>query len=174
MSTDTIIKDVYVDDITLSGSAFGVTKEGEGVFINTRIVNAMKIRGGDHLKAYVLPNYEDKRDKIKYRAIRVDVVGSMFEEQDTPTASPGAPKNLSKQILELLEINGPLRTSVLARLTNSDTGEIGVICQGLFASGKIAMAEVFSEPNQKRSSHRVWGLTINEFDVDPMDDEEAD
>lgn len=170
---DTIVRDVIVDGITMTGSAFGVTSAGDGVFINTRIVNAMKIKSGDHLRAYIVPNYEDKRDAVKYRALRVDVVHSMFEGQ-APDAQDPEPKVASQKVLQMLETHGPLRTSVLARLVGLDTGEVGVICQGLFGSGKIAMADVFNEPNQKRASHRVWGLNINEFDVDPFDDADDD
>lgn len=167
---DTIIKDVVVDGITLAGSAFGVTTEGDGVFINTRIVNAMKLKSGDHLRAYIVPNYEDKRDQTKYRAIRVTVLHSMFEDTSPSTDATGKPTSM--QIVEMLEQYGPLRTAVLARLVGADTGEVGVICQGLFTAGKIAMADVYKDPTQKRSSHRVWGLDINEFDVDPFEEDE--
>jgi hypothetical protein len=34
------------------------------------------------------------------------------------------------------------------------------------------MADVFSDPSQKRSSHRVWAVNLNDFDVDPFEDDE--
>lgn len=169
---DTIIKDVVVDGVTLSGSAFGVTTEGDGVFINNRIVNAMKLKSGDHLRAYIVDNYEDKRHQTKYRALRVTVLHSMFEDQ--PDAPEGTEKPTSVLILDTLEKHGPLRTAVLARLVGGDTGEVGVICRGLFSAGKIAMAEVYSDPQQKRASHCVWGIDLNDFDVDPFEDEGAE
>jgi hypothetical protein len=79
---ETLTKDVLVDNITSVGSAFGATVEGEAVFINARIVSALKLKHGDHVRAFVLPNYEDKRDRVRWRAIRVEVIGSMSEDQE--------------------------------------------------------------------------------------------
>jgi hypothetical protein len=172
MFTDTQTKDVFVDDVTSVGSAFGSTPDGEAVFINARIVEAVKIKGGDYIKAIVLPNYEDKRERVKWRAIRAEVIGSAFEDI---SAEPDdeVPLEKSKDVLvvELLEEHGPLRTATLARLLDTNSGEVGTLCHGLYARGKIALADVYSDPANKRASHRVWAVDINEFDVDPFEEE---
>lgn len=170
---ETLTKDVLVDSITAVGSAFGATVEGEAVFINSRIVSALKLKHGDYVKAFVLPNYEDKRDRVRWRAIRVEVQGSMTEEQDTAvvtSGSSGVPKD--QLIMSLLDEHGPLRTSTLARLLDVDSGEAGTLCHGLYAQGKIALADIYSSPGNKRASHRVWAININDFDVDPFDQED--
>jgi len=174
MFTDTITKDVFVDDLTAVGSAFGSTADGEAVFVNSRIVEAVKIKPGDYIQAMVLPNYEDKRDRVQWRAIRAKVIGSAFEDiSDEPDDETPLVEEKSKdvRIIELLEEHGPLRTSILARLMDSNSGEIGTLCHGLFAQGKIALADVYSDPANKRASHRVWAVDINEFDVDPFEEE---
>jgi hypothetical protein len=172
MFTDTLTKDVFIDEITVAGSAFGATADGEAVFINARIVSAIKIKGGDYVRALVLPNYEDKRDRVKWRAIRAEVQGS------TPMLDPATeseveikPKDI--RVLEVLEEHGPLRTSTVARLLGVDSGEAGALCHGLYAQGKVAMADVYSSPANSRSSHRVWAITIHDFDVDPFDTEDG-
>jgi hypothetical protein len=165
-----IIKEIYVSDLTPSNSAFATTVNGEAVFVNTRIIEAIKVQPGDKLKAYVIANYSDKRDKVPWRAIRCEVIGSMFEEARESVATPE--KNMSEKILEALDIHGPLRTATLGRLLGSNSGDVGRVCQGLFSEGKIAMADVFSDPSQKRSSHRVWAVNLNDFDVDPFEDDE--
>lgn len=178
MSTDEMLKDVttksvFVDDVSYAGSAFAATTEGEGVFINARIVEAMKVKGGDYLKAWVLPNYEDKREHIPWRAMRVEVLGSAFDDiSDQPQDETPLEPEVSKDelIVQKLEDYGPMRTSVIARLLGVSTGEAGTLCHGLFAQGKIAMADIYSDPSNKRSSHRVWALDINEYDVDPFDE----
>ena len=76
-----------------------------------------------------------------------------------------------KRIIALLDEHGPLRTSSLSRLLGVDVGEAGALCHGLFAQGKIALADVYSSPSNTRASHRVWGININDFDVDPFDTE---
>jgi hypothetical protein len=170
---ETLTKDVLVDNITSVGSAFGATVEGEAVFINARIVSALKLKHGDHVRAFVLPNYEDKRDRVRWRAIRVEVIGSISEDQEPMVMSnlnAGPPKD--QLIMDLLDEHGPLRTSTLARLLDIDSGEAGTLCHGLYAQGKIALADIYSSPGNKRASHRVWALDINDFDVDPFEDQD--
>ena len=70
-------KIVTVSDITYSNSAFAVTQRGEGVFINARMVEKLGIEEGDDLVVKVLLNYKDKRDEVKYRAIK----GRSFKKQ---------------------------------------------------------------------------------------------
>eukprot|EP00729_Bicosta_minor_P001751 gene1751-12349_t len=52
--------------------------EGEGVFINARMVEKLGIEEGDDLVVKVLLNYKDKREDVKYRAIK----GTIIEEAD--------------------------------------------------------------------------------------------
>ena len=59
-------KNIIVDQVTTVGSAFAATEEGEAVFINARIVSAVKIKHGDVLEAHLMPNYEDKRDHVPW------------------------------------------------------------------------------------------------------------
>ena len=63
---------VIVDGITNSNSAFGATEEGEAVFFNTRIVQRMNLEEGQMVYAHCIPNYEDKRDQIPWRCIRIE------------------------------------------------------------------------------------------------------
>jgi hypothetical protein len=173
--TDTQTKDVFVDELTISGSAFGATPDGEAVFINARVVSALKLSGGEHLRAMVVPNYEDKRDRVQWRMIRAEVQETRPildpSTPDTPTSNKPAQTAVPKdqQILNLLDEHGPLRTSILARILGIDSGEAGTLCHGLYAQGKIALADVYSSPSNSRASHRVWAMDINEFDVDPFD-----
>ena len=90
---------VIVDGITNSNSAFGATEEGEAVFFNTRIVQRMNLEEGQMVYAHCIPNYEDKRDQIPWRCIRIEedlekrnipgngrhetaVIKNFFEEND--------------------------------------------------------------------------------------------
>ena len=70
----TEVKEVFVEEQTYAGSAFGVTAEGDGVFFNSRIVEATKLQGGQTVKAFVVPNFPDKRESIPWRAMRVEVL----------------------------------------------------------------------------------------------------
>lgn len=172
MFTETITKEVFIDDLTAAGSAFGSTADGEAVFVNSRIVEAVKIKGGDYIKAMVLPNYADKRERVQWRAVRAEVVGSAFEDISDEPEIEEPQKTKDVMVIELLEEHGPLRTATLARMLGTNSGEIGTLCHGLYAQGKIALADVYSDPGNKRASHRVWAVDINEFDVDPFEADE--
>ena len=60
---------LLVEYLTDTGSAFGVTPQGEQVFMNRRLVEKMNLVGGEVLDAFLLPNYPDKRETIPWRAI---------------------------------------------------------------------------------------------------------
>lgn len=72
----TEVKEVIVEEKTYSGSAFGVTQAGDGVFFNARIVEAVGLDAGALVKAYLVPNFPDKRHSIPWRAMRVEVLNS--------------------------------------------------------------------------------------------------
>ena len=165
-------KNIIVDQLTTVGSAFGATEEGEAVFINARVVSAVKIKHGDILEAHILPNYEDKRDHVPWRVMRATVRGSIFEDIDDEeeTPEPVIHYKPHEHIKELLEEHGPMRTATMARIMDMDAGVVGALCNGLFASGDIAKADVFSSPDQSRASHRVWAIHTRDFDEDPTEE----
>lgn len=167
---------VFVDQITPSGSAFGArTDNGEVVFINARIVSAVKVHEGYTLQATVIPNYEDKRHSVQWRAIRVTVLGEEETKPAAPTAEETeqvAQDNMVEKLYGLLDTHGPLRTATLSRMMGLATIEVGVLCRGMYAAGNISMAEVYSSPANSRPSHKVWAVNINDFDVDPFETDE--
>ena len=67
------IKQILVEYLSETGSAFAVTEDGDQVFLNERLVKRMDVQPGDVFESHVLLNYADKRDMIKYRAMRVEV-----------------------------------------------------------------------------------------------------
>lgn len=65
---------IMVEYSTDTGSAFAVTPAGEQVFINSRIVSRMELKQGNIYEAFLVPNYEDKRAMIPWRAMRVEPI----------------------------------------------------------------------------------------------------
>lgn len=80
-------KRVLVEELTYSGSAFGVLANGEGVFINSRIVDKMELAPGIAVHAQVLPNFSDKREQIPWRVVNVQTE-TADELQPTPKPEP--------------------------------------------------------------------------------------
>ena len=170
------ITTVFLDQITHTGSAFAArTDNGEVVFINSRIVSAVKLRENDTLRATIIPNYEDKRHSVQWRAIRVTIVEG--EQPQDVVVAPVTPQpepqpqaeTLTEKVYNVLDTHGPLRTATIARLLDLAPSEVGALCRGMYAEGQIAMAEVYSSPENSRPSHKVWAVSINDFDVDPFD-----
>ena len=63
---------ILVEYMTPAGSGFAITPQGEQVFMNKRLIDAMNVQEGDVYDAYLLPNYPDKREVIPWRAMRVE------------------------------------------------------------------------------------------------------
>jgi len=87
---------VTVHEVVDSGSAFGVTEDGDMVFINQRIVSAMGVQSGDVWDAYLLLNYPDKREMIPWRALRLSTEGL----EPTPASKPS--KAVDEQLLHAI------------------------------------------------------------------------
>ena len=62
---------VLIEDIAHSESAFGVNESGDIIFFNRRLVEKMKLEIGDEVYANCIPNFEDKRDDVKWRCLFV-------------------------------------------------------------------------------------------------------
>ena len=92
-SNITEIISAVVDTLTENGSGFATTETGEAIFINARIMQKMNLKEFDEIDAYVVPNYPDKQDRIKYRATRVNK-----EQIDL-----GTPPDLKEKIRRLLK-----------------------------------------------------------------------
>ena len=114
----TELKEVIIEEQTYSGSAFGVTEQGDGVFFNSRIVDAVGLKAGQTVKACLVPNFPDKRESIPWRAMRVEVThdGLNIITQEN------APLNLNEKIRRLLkEDDGHWTLTELAEELDEDT-----------------------------------------------------
>jgi len=64
-------KQILVEYLTDNGSGFAITERGDQVYLSDRLVEKMNVQPGDIFDAYIMLNYADKRDAIKWRAMRV-------------------------------------------------------------------------------------------------------
>jgi hypothetical protein len=60
---DTVEMQVLVEELSHTGSAFGMNEESDGVFFNARLVDRMDLETGDEVIAHCVPNYQDKIDE---------------------------------------------------------------------------------------------------------------
>ncbi len=158
---------VFIETITRYNSAFGTTSEGDRVFLNTRLIEAVGLQEGDLTRCHVLPNYEDKRDEIPYRAIRAGAP----EAQPEPDVleKPETKPPVQEILYEYLKKVGPTSTSSLVSALNdprAGTNEVHRACSQLHSDGEIARALVYRTPGQGRASMTLWALSVEEFEVE--------
>ena len=109
---------VTIHEIVDSGSAFGVTEDGDMVFINQRIVSALDVQPGEVWDGYLLLNYPDKRDMIPWRALRLS-----SEDQEPRTKGP-VDEKLLHAIVRLLNNDGYLTAAEIAETLDASVIEV--------------------------------------------------
>lgn len=160
---DTTKKPIVVEMMTYSGSAFGVTPDGEQVFINSRIVDLLKLKEGMPMMGFLLPNYADKRDTTPWRAMRLEPLPET-QDQEPRTEAP-EPVDAATNILATIrsEPEGYFTTVDLAEELGLDTKTVSNACMSLHQRGLIARADVHAAPNQKRASFVLWAKSSKSF-----------
>ena len=161
---------VMIETISAMGSGFGINEEGETVFLNGRLVEKVALDMGDIVEAHVIPNFEDKRQSIPWRAVQVfrakddeaKMLDDLLEEVKVRTSA-----ELDQEILDVLSEAGDeywttLDLAVLAEI-NTDTVSVGNSCNRLFFRGLIAKADVHARPGQKRASLCLWAKDLEGF-----------
>lgn len=161
---------VMIESASYTGSAFGSNEQGASVFFNQRLVEKVSIDIGDIVEAYVIPNYEDKRDETPWRAIRAAViraeeVASLPAEVPRPVVEARTPKELDEEVLQFMsdEDVAYWTSSDLADAADTDTKTIGNSCLRLFNRGLIAKADVHGHPNQDRATFCLWARNADRF-----------
>lgn len=174
---------VVVESKTHAGSGFAVTDTGAAVFMSRRLIETMQLEEGDMVTAFCIPNYEDKRDVIPWRAIRVE--RNPVDIEASRLVAPHEEGGLLDRIMELpdiqlpvdrkaadidqmvkdrlLETEGHWTTRELADDLGLDFKAVSNSCIRLFNKSRIAKADVFSGPDQSRASFTLWGSTTDDF-----------
>jgi hypothetical protein len=154
----TEVKDVITEDKAYSGSMFATTRDGEGVFINARIVQMLDLAPMEEVRAFVLPNYPDKKDYIPWRAIRVERVVA----QQAGVVS--LEQSVDSRVLEVLKRGGIYTNGEIADELGEEAAAVGTATARLFALGKISKAEVYKRPGQARPSFLLYGIDVEQFE----------
>ena len=162
---ETVQKPVHIDMLTYAGSAFGSTVNGEQVFINARIVEAMGLDEGMVVMGFLLPNYPDKRENIPWRAMRVKVSNGQEEDEEVIEQDPEPEQTPGDRIMAVIKQtpDGYFTTVDLTEELGLDTKTVNNWCMSLHNRGLIARADVHAAPNQKRASFVLWALNPKSF-----------
>jgi hypothetical protein len=158
---------VVIETVSYAGSAFGVNAQGEQVFINSRIVEKCRLEEGMEVVARVLPNYEDKRHTIPWRAMRVDqeprAVDPVTPMSVAAPAVQDTAASTDAKVYDYMDDKGYYTTADISEALEMDSRAVNNSCNRLFNTGRIAKAEVFSGPNQQRASFLLWARSAKAF-----------
>jgi hypothetical protein len=156
---------IIVENTTHAGSGFGVTDDGEAVFLSMRLMEVMELQLGDLVKAYCIPNYEDKRDQIPWRAIRVErrsITPDPVVSEPEPVVR--TPLEIDAEVFDEIQAHPePWTTRELSDHLDLDQKTTGNSCMRLFNKGKISKAEIYASAGQERPSFLLWALTADAF-----------
>jgi hypothetical protein len=165
---DTTKLRVMIESISGTGSAFGASEGGDTVFMNKRLVDRVGLEVGDVVDAEVIPNFEDKRQSIPWRAVRVSKMGEGITPAPVAEEAPARTSaDLDQEILRILsETDDEYWTSpdlAGSGATNTDTASVSNSCNRLFQQGLISKADVHARPGQKRASFCLWAIDVSGF-----------
>ena len=161
---------VLIESQTYTNSMFGITNKGEAVFINNRIAERMNLEEGMTITAHCIPNFEDKRQLIPWRAIRIDPpagdkpedIEALLDEVFRKTT--GKRQVVDKLVHDLImECQDFWTTRELADHLGLDTAVVGSSCLRLFNQKKIVMGTIHASPDQVRSSLNLWAQNLSCF-----------
>lgn len=155
-------KEIVITNVHERGFAFGaLTDTGEHVFLPPFVCNQLSsIAVGSYLLGTLVKNsdkYDTPYQCIKARGVCGIAAPIVEIEQDDDT--------LEDEIIEIIELAGaPVTTAYIAdRLGFEDTKQVTKLLNDLWAEQKLVRGDVFSKPEQARTSLTMWAGTLANF-----------
>tara|TARA_R110000796_G_scaffold97936_2_gene205251 strand:- start:995 stop:1555 length:561 start_codon:yes stop_codon:yes gene_type:complete len=173
---------VLIESVSFKQNCFGVTQEGETVFIGNRIAGFLNLDIGDQVLAHVLPNYENHSAKIDYRAVRcvkvkVTPSASLPRKDDRPinatvVAKHGA-SQIQSNIIDILRTQENYLTTgecdeayYEAHPNQKDRLHRSDVSNALAKAhqyGRVVRAGVMASSGNEKASLVLWASDVNKF-----------
>ena len=173
---------VLIESVSFKQNCFGVTQEGETVFIGNRIAGFLNLDIGDQVLAHVLPNYENHSAKIDYRAVRcvkvkVTPSASLPRRDDRPinatvVAKHGA-SQIQSNIIDMLRAQENYLTTgecdeayYEAHPHQKDRLHRSEVSNALAKAhqyGRVVRAGVMASSGNEKASLVLWASDVNKF-----------
>ena len=147
---------VHNDSVTIvnvlpTGNGFGMTGNGDQVYIPHNVMSASKAQMGHEMFAKLVNNDRDPAGRTPWMAIYLSA---------TPPASVS--RDLSTEVINALA-EGYMTTKEVAEELGIDVAEANTVLNNMFANGQLVKASVHAKPNQMRASFLLWAKDINQF-----------
>ena len=173
---------VLIESVSFKQNCFGVTQEGETVFIGNRIAGFLNLDIGDQVLAHVLPNYENHSARIDYRAVRcvkvkVTPSASLPRKDDRPinatvVAKHGA-SQIQSNIIDILRTQENYLTTgecdeayYEAHPNQKDRLHRSDVSNALAKAhqyGRVVRAGVMASSGNEKASLVLWASDVNKF-----------
>ena len=173
---------VLIESVSFKQNCFGVTQEGETVFIGNRIAGFLNLDIGDQVLAHVLPNYENHSARIDYRAVRcvkvkVTPSASLPRKDDRPinatvVAKHGA-SQIQSNIIDILRTQENYLTTgecdeayYEAHPNQKDRLHRSEVSNALAKAhqyGRVVRAGVMASSSNEKASLVLWASDVNKF-----------
>jgi hypothetical protein len=134
-----------------TGNGFGLTGNGDQVYIPHNVMSASKAQMGHEMFAKLVNNDRDPAGRTPWMAIYLSA---------TPPASVS--RDLSTEVINALA-EGYMTTKEVAEELGIDVAEANTVLNNMFANGQLVKASVHAKPNQMRASFLLWAKDINQF-----------
>lgn len=147
---------VHNDNVTIvnvlpTGNGFGLTGNGDQVYIPHNVMSASKAQMGHEMFAKLVSNDRDPAGRTPWMAIFLS---------DTPPASVS--RDLAAEVINVLA-EGYMTTKEVADELGIDMPEANSVLNNMFSAGQLVKASVHAKPNQMRASFLLWAKDVNQF-----------
>ena len=146
------------------GFAFGITDEGEQVFIPPFIAKGSGIQTGDTVEAQLTVNpMKEQRISTPLIAVKIESSAVPSPKPHTEISKEEARINLDDEVYYAIASGSYISTSELAKDLGLDSKTVGNSAIRLYHAGRIAKADVYNRVGQSRSTMTLWAESAEDF-----------
>ena len=151
-----LMNPVHNDNVTIvnvlpTGNGFGLTGNGDQVYIPHNVMSASKAQMGHEMFAKLVSNDRDPAGRTPWMAI--------FLSSEPPAS---VSRDLATEVINTLA-EGYMTTKELASELGIEVSEANTVLNNMFSAGQLVKASVHAKPNQVRASFLLWAKDINQF-----------
>ena len=158
---------MIISNVHPRGFAFGITENGEQVFIPPFLSNGAKLQAGDTVEAQLTINpQQSQRELTPYLAVKIEGSNAKYVEEEisTETSKEEASIEMRDEVIyNLIRESDYMTSAELAEHSGFDSKTVGNSALRLFNAGKIAKADVYNRVGQARASFTLWAENANKF-----------
>lgn len=154
---------IVISNMHPRGFAFGITEDGDQVFIPPFLAKGSGLQTGDTAQAQLTINpQQSQRNTTPYIAVKIEHNNDRTIDETKPSKEE-ARTELDDKVYREIVSRSYVSTSELAKDLGIDSKTVGNSALRLYNGGKIAKADVYNRVGQARSTMTLWAETAEYF-----------